>query len=167
MLTDHLKIERISSLIIKSLIVVFMPWGIFFSFLCFGGCRSLPQKNSESKLELPEPSKNGVLLVGPDSLLAVKAIVDFSLDGASEDSVDIKEGAKPQKISITIKSEATVGQVNQLLESIHARIVWSAKNSPNVEIRVMESKDPEYLQKTLDFLKAQKNVISFAVVVEE
>lgn len=167
MLNDQIKLDYKLSLKVKSLTLALVPWGIFFSSFILEGCRSLPEKNSESKVVAIEASKAGVLLAGPDSQVAVKAIIDFSAEGSSEESSEGKEGATPQKISISIKPEATVGQVNQLLEATHARIVWSAKNSPNVEIRVTESKDPAYLQKTLDFLKSQKNVISFAVVVED
>lgn len=135
------------------------------------GCKSMPKK-AESAGTVPAQglTQDGILLKGEDSQRAIEVISDYALEGSGDDS-DSKEPsdgtAVSRRISITLKNSATVGQVNSLLTKIQARIVWSAKNSPNIEIRIPESKDTNATQNTLDFLKNQKDVITFAVIVEE
>jgi hypothetical protein len=114
---------------------------------------------------------SGVLLQGKDEQRAIEAILDYGSEGASEDneSKDLGADSAPEfrKISITLKATATVGQVNELLNRIRSRIVWSAKKSPNLEISVPNSGDPNQANVTLKYLKGQADVITFAVIVEE
>ncbi len=135
-------------------------------------CKSMP-KNTESttaNVPLQGVVQEGILLRGNDAQKAIDVITDYALEGANDEG-DSKEPtddtAVSRRISITVKNSATVGQVNSLLNKIRARIIWSAKGSPNIEIRIPESKDPNKAQSTLEFLKTQKDVINFAVIVEE
>jgi hypothetical protein len=128
-------------------------------------------KSSDPKIGGATQAKalgEGVLLAGADSQRAVDAIVDYSQEGPESDGSMPDSGddssPRPHKLSITLTMTATVGQVNALLNQQQARIVWSAKKSPNLEIRLPETSN---LESSLEFLKKQKDVISFAVIVEE
>jgi hypothetical protein len=106
-----------------------------FAF-CLAGCgnKSTEPGGGDGGDDYPNPMPGGVLLTGNDGDNAIAAIKTLPPSPAPES--EIQEDLLTTRVTVIIDSAATVGGVNDLLESFDARIVSMNRGSWVVTLKV-------------------------------